>query len=226
MRKRSFPWSEGNGPQLKYHVSEKEVTNRSSEAMAAVYNKTLTKLFNGAKNASNNNLQQQSASILEDLQQLSKNRQQRPTFTGKEATHINELTIEVNPIKLQSTQLNSLSTTTSSEPRETSIFQIAFANAQKTSQATPVCVSCVRFSSTAAALNPSIVASSQPCSSCSGLTCQICLNPCRGCSTLVCGNCSIDVESVSGYKAEMFIVCLGCRDRFDTESSGYTMDMS
>ena len=37
MRKRSFPWSEGNGPQLKYHVSEKEVTNRYAIWFIRIY---------------------------------------------------------------------------------------------------------------------------------------------------------------------------------------------
>ena len=100
------------------------------------------------------------------------------------------------------------------------LFGSTILNAQVSQQGQPVCVSCVRFSSTAAALNPAIVASSQPCSSCSGSTCQLCLKPCRGCSSLMCGNCSIDIESFSGYRAEMFIVCLGCRDRFETDSSG------
>ena len=106
------------------------------------------------------------------------------------------------------------------------IFRINFSGAQKFIQPSPVCVSCVRFSSTAAALNPSVVASCQTCSSCSGSTCRACLNHCKGCSSAVCGNCSIDVESVSGNIAEMFIVCLGCRDRYDTDSNCCTMETS
>ena len=104
------------------------------------------------------------------------------------------------------------------------IFQINFSGAQKIIQPSPVCVSCVRFSSTAAALNPSVVASCQTCTSCSGSTCSACLSHCKGCYSAVCGNCSIDVESVSGNIAEMFIVCLGCRDRYDADSSGSTME--
>ena len=42
------------------------ITFRSSAAMEDVYNKTLTKLFNGAKNATNNNLLEQPKSLLKD----------------------------------------------------------------------------------------------------------------------------------------------------------------
>ena len=134
--------------------------------------------------------------------------------------------IEIDPICFSSARSPSPTATKGSTLPAHPSFYTPFSNAQKATQSAPVCVSCVRFSSTAAALNPAIVASSQPCSSCFGSTCQLCLNPCRGCSSLMCGNCSIDVESVSGYKAEMFIVCLGCRDRFDADSSGCTMDIA
>jgi len=223
MRKRPCPWSEGHAPQIKCHVSEKDITKRSSSAMEAVYNKTLAKLFNGAKNASNNNLLEQPRSVVEHPDQILEYQQQGQTSTEKETTH-DDSPIEIDRIFLPSAKLRSPPTTPNSTQRVPLIFHAPFSNTQKETQAAPVCVSCVRFSSTAAALNPLIVASSQPCSSCFGSTCQLCLNPCRGCSTLVCGNCSIDVESVSGHKAEMFIVCLGCRDRFDTDSSGCTMD--
>ena len=116
------------------------------------------------------------------------------------------------------------SSTNSTSP-STNIFHINFSASKKIKQTAPVCVSCVRFSSTAAALNPAIGASCQSCTSCLGSTCQLCLNSCKGCSSAVCGNCSIDVEAVNGYKAEMFIVCLGCRDRYDNDQSGCTMDM-
>ena len=42
------------------------ITFRSSAAMEDVYNKTLTKLYNGAKNASNNNLFDQPKSVAEE----------------------------------------------------------------------------------------------------------------------------------------------------------------
>ena len=104
------------------------------------------------------------------------------------------------------------------------IFNINFSGGQKLTKPSPVCVSCVRFSSTSVALNPMVVAFSQTCSSCSGSTCSACLNHCKGCSSAVCGNCSIDIESVSGNIAEMFIVCLGCRDRYDTALNSFTME--
>ena len=104
------------------------------------------------------------------------------------------------------------------DSNSSAIFNIDFSAAQNMNRTEPICVSCVRFSSTAGALNPSVIASRQPCSSCLGSTCQVCLNQCKGCSSAVCGNCSIDIESVNGYKAEMFIVCLGCRDRYDSTS--------
>ena len=102
--------------------------------------------------------------------------------------------------------------------RSSAFFNIDFSHARNIEKTAPICVSCIRFSSTAGALNPSILASRQPCSSCTGLTCQLCLNQCKGCSSAVCGNCSIDIEAVNGHKAEMFIVCLGCRDCYDSTS--------
>ena len=50
---------------------------RSSVAMEAVYNKTLTKLFNGAKNVRNNNLQQQSNCVVANPDQLLPSKHQR-----------------------------------------------------------------------------------------------------------------------------------------------------
>ena len=104
------------------------------------------------------------------------------------------------------------------ELRSSAVFNIDFSSNRNIDKTTPICVSCVRFSSTAGAMNPSVLASRQQCSSCLGLTCQLCLNHCKGCSSVVCGNCSIDIESVNGYIAEMYIVCLGCRDRYDSTS--------
>ena len=154
--------------------------------MEAVYNKTLSKLFNGARNASNNNLKVQENTFIKTYE-LEKS--------------------ELNPSSAQSNSMDS---------KTPDIFNINFSAARNIDKTSTICVSCVRFSSTARALNPAIIASSRPCSSCNGSTCQLCLNQCKGCSIAVCGNCSIDIESVNGYKAEMFIVCLGCRDRYDS----------
>ena len=106
--------------------------------------------------------------------------------------------------------------------KSTAFFNIDFSHTRNIEKTAPICVSCIRFSSTAGALNPSILASRQPCSSCTGLTCQLCLNQCKGCASAVCGNCCIDIEAVNGHNAEMFIVCLGCRDCYDSTSC---MDM-
>lgn len=219
MRKRSCPWSDGHEPQIKCHVSGKDITNRSSAAMEDVYNKTLTKLFNGAKNATNNNLLEQPKSVLKDpghkLGYLPQEHNQNDCSGSQPGT--------TNGMIYNSLAKSSaLNTNSTSQVHD--IFQINFSGAQKITQPSPVCVSCVRFSSTAAALNPSVVASCQTCTSCSGSTCSACLSHCKGCYSAVCGNCSIDVESVSGNIAEMFIVCLGCRDRYDTDSSGSTME--
>lgn len=218
MRKRPCPWLENHEPQLKCHVSEKDITKRSSVAMDAVYNKTLTKLFNGAKNASNNNLSQSTNSVIKE-----------PDNSLQYSHEILNTTENDRPDKVSSDGIDPIILPKAPGPKSNAaskfptIFHTEFSTNQKTNHAAPVCVSCVRFSSTAAALNPAIVTSCQLCSSCLGSTCQLCINPCKGCNSIICGNCSIDIESVNGYKAEMFIVCLGCRDRFDTESN-CTMD--
>ena len=138
---------------------------------------------------------------------------------SSEETHLDLLTIKHLPH-------NSNAGEPKKPTKSTPMFAATFSNSQQMyhQPGQPVCVSCVRFSSTAAVLNPAIAATSQPCSSCSGLTCQICLQSCRGCSTLVCGNCSVDIESVNGYRAEMFVACLGCRDRFE-DSGDCSMDI-
>ena len=54
-RKRDCPWAEQTGNLLKTHISDKDIDSRNDNKMQSVYTKTLAKLFNGAKNASNNN---------------------------------------------------------------------------------------------------------------------------------------------------------------------------
>ena len=129
----------------------------------------------------------------------------------------------LNSIDKEETNSHTEITQSNTEAKVPPIFHIDFSTCQKQTKAAPLCVSCVRFSSTACALNPGVVASCQPCSSCFGMTCQLCLSSCRGCCNAVCGNCSIDIEAVNGHKAEMFIACLGCRDRFEHDNCD--MDM-
>jgi len=213
MPKRLCPWANDNGPYTKCHVSGKDLDTRSHVAMEAVYNKTLSKLFNGAKNVRNNNLQ------------LPEN---TPVINQKSKDVLNDTREKLNEQQLhfektlstahKQTNFHKLCTSNDDNSRSIAFFNIDFSHARNIEKTAPICVSCIRFSSTAGALNPSILASRQPCSSCTGLTCQLCLNQCKGCSSAVCGNCSIDIEAVNGHKAEMFIVCLGCRDCYDSTS--------
>ena len=54
--KRRCPWSDDHRQLLKHHISEKEQNLKSEERMDLVYSKTMQKLYNGAKNALNNNM--------------------------------------------------------------------------------------------------------------------------------------------------------------------------
>ena len=208
--------------------------------MEEVYNKTLTKLFNGAKNACNNNLQDVGNAAVKLPER--KDRCQEIRYGaycqgcdrgGLNSQihcrncclfHYRENSMEQHNENKSSSELQKQKmffkpiSSNNPDSNSSAIFNIDFSAAQNMNRTEPICVSCVRFSSTAGALNPSVIASRQPCSSCLGSTCQVCLNQCKGCSSAVCGNCSIDIESVNGYKAEMFIVCLGCRDRYDSTS--------
>lgn len=69
--------------------------------------------------------------------------------------------------------------------------------AQKTNN----CVSCVR--------QQSISFGSGICSSCSGLTCSLCISKCQGCLAMICGNCSMETTPGGDSNGR---VCLGCRD--------------
>lgn len=55
MVKRSCPWAEDYHPKLKTHVSDKDLISQRPDQMQTIYQKTLNKLFNGVKNAANNN---------------------------------------------------------------------------------------------------------------------------------------------------------------------------
>ena len=173
--------------------------------MEAVYNKTLTKLFNGAKNVRNNNLQLAENTLVVNPK-------------AKDVLNEQQYFEKSLSAAQKKTMFHKSYTSNDTESKSSDFFNIDFSHARNIDKTAPMCVSCIRFSSTAAALNPSILASRQPCSSCTGLTCQLCLNQCKGCSSAVCGNCSIDIEAVNGHKAEMFIVCLGCRDCYDSTS--------
>merc|ERR1712223_668489 len=111
----------------------------------------------GQKNASNNNLKVQEKTVIE-THELEKSR--------------------VNQSSVHSSSMDS---------KSPDIFNINFSAARNIDKTSTICVSCVRFSSTARALNPAITATSRPCSSCNGSTCQLCLNQCKGCSSAVCG---------------------------------------
>ncbi|XP_063609686.1 apoptosis regulatory protein Siva-like [Penaeus indicus] len=57
MPKRACPFEDSFSPQMKLHVGAKEVDNgvMRSEKMKAVYDRTLSLLYSGAKNVMNNN---------------------------------------------------------------------------------------------------------------------------------------------------------------------------